>query len=469
MARPAPVLAHLAAPSPPNPFAVNMYGKRPRPQSLSDRVKALGLHEPLGEVASPWGEDPPDDERARADELSARVTAHVGARNLSDSRLHTSIGLLEDFVAEFPTWVLFKPVDGPYAVANAVHNERTLGMLAEFKRAQGSKQVGKVGQRVLGKTIAGYISALRAERSVGAGYNLLSQKAINLSSVVIKAMRREDGHTAARALRRGLRIQHIRAAVLNGLDVSSRSGIRRLARVLTAWNLLLRGGEVGTVDSRSFVPHMGLLTLASVTFFSRTDLASLGKDDGFPACRVMVVPIKDAQAKAEPPMPNWIRRRWSLDDPSCVHRDHLADPTCPYDVLLELFRQESEGVRLADYLTTPLFSREDGGMATTSDIRVDMRIVGALAGLDPAELGASSGRIGGAEDLYDRFEEGANPIIQERGRWATDIHTIYQRASASRHMRISAQMGEASGISMEAAAPTGWAIPARRAVAGRRQ
>jgi hypothetical protein len=107
-------------------------------------------------------------------------------------------------------------------------------------------------------------------------------------------------------------------------------------------------------------------------------------------------------------------------------------------------------------------------MVRTADVRVDMRVIGALAGLDPADLGASSGRIGGAEDLYDRFEEDANPIIQERGRWATDIHTIYQRASASRHMRVSAQMGESSGISMEAAAPMGWALPARRAVAGRR-
>jgi hypothetical protein len=472
-ARPPPVVAQLAAASPAapphNPFAINMYGKRPRPKRLVDRITALGLHEPLGEVASPWGVDPPDDERARAEELSARVTAHVSSRNLSDSRLTTATGLLEDFQVAFPNWVLFKPVDGPFAVANAVHNERTFGMIAEFKRAQGSKQVGKVGQQVLSKSIAGYISALRAERSIGAGYNLLSSKALNISAIVLKAMRREDGPGAARALRRGLRIQHFKAAVLGSLDIWSRSGLRRWARALTAWNLLLRGGEVGTVDARDFVPDMGLLTLASVTFFSREELALLGKDDGFPACRFMIVPIKDAHARAEPPRPNWIRRRWSAEDPLSQHRGHLSDPTCPYDVILELFNQESAGVAPADYRLAPLFRNEDGCMVRTGDIRVDMRIIGAAAGLDPAELGASSGRIGGAEDLYDRFEEDANPIIQERGRWATDIHTIYQRASASRHMRISAQMGESMGISMEAAAPIGFALPARRTVAGRRR
>jgi hypothetical protein len=248
------------------------------------------------------------------------------------------VGLLEDFVSAFPNWVLFKPVEGLSAMMNAIHNERTLGMVAEFKRAQGSKQAGKKGQQVLSKSIAGYISALRAERSIGAGYNLLSSRAINISSIALKAMRREDGPGEARRLRRGLRIQHFRTAVLNGLDFWSRSGLQRWARALVAWNLLLRGGEVGTVDARVFVAGIGLLTLASVTFFSRVDLRQLGKDEGFPAVRVLVVPIKDAAAKAEPARPNWIRRRLGEGSP------HMSDPTCPYDALLELFRQESDGV-----------------------------------------------------------------------------------------------------------------------------
>ena len=101
-------------------------------------------------------------------------------------------------------------------------------------------------------------------------------------------------------------------------------------------------------------------------------------------------------------------------------------------------------------------------MVKTKDIRVDVRIIATLAGLDPSQFGASSLRIGGAEDIYDTLAEQADPIIKERGRWWTDIHRIYQRASASRHMRVSALMGSADGISLEALAPAGWALPARR-------
>jgi hypothetical protein len=439
-----------------NPFAVNMRGKHPRPKALADRVTALGLHDGLGEAVVPWAEEPSDEERRKADGLIHKLNSHVRLRNLSDSRLRTAVGLLEDFRIVFPNWVLFMPLGGPDELVNAVHNERTFGILAEFKRAQGSKQIGHVGEKVLAKTIAGYISSLRAERSIGAGYNLLSTRAINVSSVALKAMRHEDGPSEARALRRGLRAQHFRKAVANGLDITSRQGIQRMARSLVAWNLLLRGGEVGTVDIRNFVCGIHLLTLASVTWFSRDMLADLGNDEGFPAVRLMVVPVKDTYAKVEPPRPSWIRRRLGAEFP------HLYDPTCPYDMLMELYRMESAGAEVASYSSMPLFCNPDGSMVKSKDVRVDARVIGCLAGIDPAELGASSFRIGGAEDLYDMYEEAANPIIQERGRWCTDIHKIYQRASASRHMRVSAAMGSAMGISMEAAAPTGWALPARR-------
>ena len=124
--------------------------------------------------------------------------------------------------------------------------------------------------------------------------------------------------------------------------------------------------------------------------------------------------------------------------------------------------EDTEGVARADWPTTPLFRLPNGDCVKTKDVRVDARVIASSAGMDPAEVGASSFRIGGAEDLYDRLEEKANPVIQECGRWHTDIHKIYQRASASRHMRVSAMMGESRGISMEAVAPSGWALPARR-------
>jgi hypothetical protein len=454
-----PVLATAVLPGPPkptNPFAVNMYRKRPRSAALVDRIEDIGLHAELGEAADPWLVSPSAEERARSDELLSRLKGHVRARNLSDSRLTSAVGLLEDFTAAFPSWILWKPMGGPDELRNAVHNELTLGKIAEFKRAQGSKQAGHLGERVMAKTIAGYISAIRTERSIGAGYKLLSAQVVNVAANALKAMRREDGPSGARDLRRGLRIQHFKTAVANGLDTTSHDGIRRMARALVAWNLLLRGGEVGTVDAREFVLGMSLLSLASVTFFSRAELAEMGRDDGAPAVRLMVVPCKDTHAKSEPPRPCWVSRRNDLDVP------HMYDPTDPYDYLLEVFREESVLVPLSDHASIPLFANPDGSMVKTKDIRVDVRIMATLAGLDPSQFGASSLRIGGAEDIYDKLAEQADPIIKERGRWWTDIHRIYQRASASRHMRVSALMGSADGISLEALAPAGWALPARR-------
>jgi hypothetical protein len=189
-------------PKPVNQFAVNMFGKRPRPVALVDRITGVGLHDVLGEAADPWLVPPPADERARSDELRARLTAHVRGRNLSDSRLTSAVGLLEDFIAAFPSWTLWKPMGGPDELRNAVHNELTLGKIAEFKRAQGSKQAGHLGEKVVSKTIAGYISSLRTERSIGAGYKLLSSRVVNVAADALKAMRREDGPSGARDLRR---------------------------------------------------------------------------------------------------------------------------------------------------------------------------------------------------------------------------------------------------------------------------
>jgi hypothetical protein len=433
-----------------------MFGKRPRSVALVDRIESVGLHARLGEAADPWSVQPSTDEKARSDELDASLRAHVRGRNLSDSRLTSAVGLLEDFVAAFPSWILWKPMGGADELRNAVHNELTLGRIAEFKRAQGSKQAGHLGERVLSKTIAGYISSLRTERSIGASYKILSSRVVNVSSDALKAMRREDGPSASRDLRRGLRIQHFKKAVEKGLDITSRDGIRRMARTLVAWNLLLRGGEVGTVDAREFVVGLGLLTLASVTLFTRAELAEQGRDDGAPAIRLMVVPCKDTHAKAEPPRPCWISRRADVDVP------HMYDPTDPYDYLLEVYREESALIPLSDHASTPLFANPDGSMVKTKDIRVDVRVIATVAGMEPSLFGASSLRIGGAEDIYDMLAEKADPVIKERGRWWTDIHKIYQRASASRHMRVSALMGSADGISLEALAPSGWALPARR-------
>ena len=167
----------------------------------------------------------------------------------------------------------------------------------------------------------------------------------------------------------------------------------------------------------------------------------------------MVHPIKNTSASLNP-VPNWIRRRQLPSVP------RGGDPICAYDAFLTYWEQDCQDVPQELWASTPLFRDDEGDGVRAKTVRLDCRAVAVAAGLSPTEFGASSLRVGGAEDIYDVFEEAADSVIKERGRWWTDIHLIYQRASASRHMRVSAAMGEATGISLEAFAE-GWAMPGR--------
>ena len=81
-------------------------------------------------------------------------------------------------------------------------------------------------------------------------------------------------------------------------------------------------------------------------------------------------------------------------------------------------------------------------------------------GLDPADFGGKSFRIGGATDWRAVLGESkAERIIRQRGRWDSDIHKIYERALAHEHLSGSAAVGGASGAELEALC-AGWAHPA---------
>ena len=73
-------------------------------------------------------------------------------------------------------------------------------------------------------------------------------------------------------------------------------------------------------------------------------------------------------------------------------------------------------------------------------------------------------RIGGACDIRqaEGIERG-KVLIQERGRWASDISWIYQRGDVGEQLLVSLDMVGASGASAETVIP-GWAQPAYRAL-----
>ena len=444
----APVLAVLAGPA----LATSVPVRR-RDVTVADRLLQTGLHAPLGERADAWLSEPPAHERALAEDMLSVVRERAKRRNLSDSRLGTALGLVEDYAAAFPHRILFLPLGGADELMHAVHNEETLAMMGEFKLRQGSLQPGRVGQRVRAQTVSGYISKIRVERGLGAGYAIAHSRVVNLGKMAMTQVRHTEGRKATRALRRGWRAQHFLRAFAAGFDVRSPRGIRRWARMLVGHNFLLRGGEVGTVDERPWDGELGMMSLESVRFYSCAELQVGGRPSDFPAIRFMLSPVKDTYAKLEP-VPNWVRRRQPADIP------RGSDPLCAYDAFLSYWEQECADVPRGEWATTPLF-RDDLGEAVRSQVvRVDCRAAAVAAGFSPEEFGASSLRIGGAEDIYDRYGERADAVIRERGRWWTDIHTIYQRASLSRHLAVSAEMGESCGLSLEAFAD-GWAMPGR--------
>ena len=83
----------------------------------------------------------------------------------------------------------------------------------------------------------------------------------------------------------------------------------------------------------------------------------------------------------------------------------------------------------------------------SSDVLALVRSDAQLCGLNPSEFKGNAYRVGGASDLRDApFTENGPPIdtvtatrlIKARGRWYSDIFTIYERASLKEHARASA-------------------------------
>ena len=183
-------------------------------------------------------------------------------------------------------------------------------------------------------------------------------------------------------------------------------------------------------------------------------------DERFPAVRVFMKPCKDPDAKLKP-VPLLIRRRQRRGG------EVGGDPVCAFDALLTLFMLDAEAIDPANWDSTPLFSESAGGAAVdTAVIRRDAIAIAEAAGMPLTDedgepcIGAPSFRIGGAEDYYDVLGPASEKIIDERGRWKSDISEIYKRCSATAHLEASAAIGGARGISLEALGE-GWAQPGR--------
>ena len=83
-------------------------------------------------------------------------------------------------------------------------------------------------------------------------------------------------------------------------------------------------------------------------------------------------------------------------------------------------------------------------------------------GLPPDQVGGKSMRIRGATDIAAEWgDEGGAKIVQQLGRWHSDVSHIYSRAQAQKLLDATATMANAAGGSLEALIPE-WTQPAWR-------
>ena len=314
-------------------------------------------------------------------------------------------------------------------------------MLGEVIRRHGSVRPGHVGEVVSAAAISDYISALRAHRSVQAGYNLLVAGGNLRLPRQMQQMRREDGPSGQRSLSRGMTARLLRSLIpLVSFERLSRRGRLRWATLWVGHNLLLRGGELGSVDNRGFDAATGI-TLADVDW-----IAPYADTDGYEVVVVEVMPIKDARVTRSR-VPLVIRRRAAG---AFTGRGVVTLP-CAWEALRAWWDVRSGECPRAAWGVSPLFAGVDGAPVCTTDVLWSVREAAAAAGCDAGEFDSHSLRIGGATDLYHLFGGAdAERVIQKRGRWCSMVHQIYSRMSASEMMTVSARMLDTEGVDMEA-------------------
>ena len=141
----------------------------------------------------------------------------------------------------------------------AQYNENSLGLFTVSCFERGSLQRGRRGMPIQPDTVTRYVSALRMMLSRDCGVQVLVPEANVCVPAVARTVRLAQPPSAPRRKRRGLRARHLEAAARSGIARSGSFGERRewLAGLL-GHRLVMRGGELGRVDGRSFTAARGL-------------------------------------------------------------------------------------------------------------------------------------------------------------------------------------------------------------------
>jgi hypothetical protein len=358
-----------------------------------------------------------------------------------------------------PHYVLFLPMGRDSETAHTRHNEDTLLRFSQFIRGHGSIAAGHAGETLRSDSIAAVISTLRAYRSLEARQQLRPPGGDLCLLAFQKQLRRQDGPALARTLRLGIRSADFKTLhdvseqnrAFGGpvWDTTSRDGVMRHCAATLAHSVVARGGELGLVEGQKqydFDPACGFVI--SDIVWKPPQTAS----GGYPWAMVHWFPIKDrSQRHKKHPMP--------------VSRRHLgppgADPQCPYDALAAAWRIRVAEVPHAEWARTAFFVSSAGKIYDTGVVRDIARDIARLIGIPPEDAGGTAFRIGGASCFRETHGDAEGKrLLNERGRWSSDISSIYSRMSVATHLSASRAMTHAPGADVERI--TGWAQPARR-------
>ena len=381
-------------------------------------------------------------------------------------RTITALGWFEDYIRATER-VAFVPASGASALSGALYNRETLDRFGVFIRQAAPKGRTK-GERVSADAVAGYQSAIYVLRCREAGYDVAPAFANQHGKGHGKQWLQQDGAKGEREVGRGFRALHF-ARLATRLPVVTTADAVERAAGLAAHNLLLRGGEVGERDTEKASAPRRLITWLSLEWRSPS-----GDSGGRPWLLVHVVPIKDIHGRARAhPIP--VAR--SHDGPfgSCATDAYDAVAVAWWarrGPLRQPFLVDRVGRPLDGWWRTPpgpsapapssaFFSRPDGAPMRTTDVRRMGQRWAVAIDEPPEEFKARMFRVAGATDLREVLGLEGREVIKARGRWDSDIHSIYERPLLREQLRASALAGSASGAGLEDVI-SGFAQPARR-------
>ena len=443
---------------PPNQPAAQAAPKLRRGQNVAEetlaRAERLGLTGPLGspDDYAVTGVAPPE-KNSLAASLEASLRLRM-ATSLDLPRLNTALTWWENFQVANEGTLVFKPALNAASNSGRLHNRKVIDLFGEYIRR--SAPLGKTSHGVVqASAIASYQSVILIFRSKEARYDIAPADTNIVMPGALKAMRAQDPPTGERARNVGLRAMDLRKAAEAGLDRVSAGGAVEWAGMLLSHSALLRGGEEGVADGIQPDPTR-IITWSKIVF-----KAAIKESRFRPWLISLVVPIKDA---------NKTRKAYPIGVPRRHDGPFLSDPLDPYDAMalawwlraragaspLNFPRDDAgrpaPGWQLqapAPDLSAPFFADPGGAPFTTSRVRARNKRIAALAGLDPADVGAKAGRIGGSTDYRERQGAAGAAIIRQRGRWNSDVGEIYQRPLVAEHLAAAADVGNACGDDLE--------------------